>query len=90
MPCRVIKHYPGVVGLACGPGAKPKPCAFCPRTSSLLCDGPTPGGKTCDKPICDRCAWRPERDVDFCPACAPMAKAARDEARLDIGPMERP
>lgn len=88
MPCDTVKFPGGGGAIVCSRGRRSRPCAFCPRTSSRLCDGPKPNGKTCDKPICDRCTWQPDPDVDFCPECAPMAKAARAEARLDIDPRE--
>jgi hypothetical protein len=65
-------------------------CAFCNMRADLLCDGKMPDGKTCDKPVCRRCArmdmhlckWSKERGRhsdtrDLCPDCV---KAGRQVA----------
>lgn len=48
-----------------------KLCAFCRDPSAVYeCDGPKPGGKTCDANICAGCAVSIRAlDVDYCPAC---------------------
>lgn len=50
MPCETVKLPGGGGAIVCSRGRRgaSKPCAFCPRTSSRLCDGPRPGGKTCE------------------------------------------
>lgn len=60
------------VGIVRSRGKRPKvgPCS-CGRPGAVLCDGPVGGGKTCDKPICPRCAVSIRAtNVDFCPSCA--------------------
>ena len=43
-------------------------CGFCrERWADLLCDFPTPKGKTCDRPICNKCATSGGENVDYCP-----------------------
>lgn len=61
---------PKVYGFVCGAGRPPKPCVGCGRRGEVLCDGPAPGGKTCDAWICRSCAKRPKANVDYCPRCA--------------------
>jgi hypothetical protein len=41
----------------------------CARQAEVLCDGPKPEGKTCDKKCCRSCAKRVGPNKDFCPAC---------------------
>jgi len=92
MPCTPIKHYPGVRGVVCGPRPRSKPCAFCPRAASRLCDGVTRKAavptdptfedvalqdSTCDKRLCDRCSRSPEDGKDYCPGCAPAESIRR-------------
>jgi len=76
-PCRVITDSSGhAVGWVCSRGRQAsKPCVGCGRPSDLLCDYPLHGeknGKTCDKPICRRCAKHVGHNRDFCPAHARM------------------
>ncbi len=55
-----------------------KPCA-CGAPSTRLCDFPLKGkktGKTCDAPICDRCAAAFGDEIDYCPPHAKLAAAA--------------
>ncbi len=80
-------------GTICGPrGRKPKPCAYCGKPSSKLCDfvigyGPgespsTPGmaaAKTCDKPICGACSVHTEPDTDICRRHLPENKPECDD-----------
>ena len=56
-----------VAGFACTRGRRA--CRFCyTQTSTKLCDFVTgPKGKTCDAPICDKCATSIGPDLDYCP-----------------------
>jgi hypothetical protein len=73
MPCKLIKLADGtVVHLNMG-RSKPKRCKFCNTgNADLLCDYPVNVGdvghkKTCDEPMCKRCATRIAHEVDYCP-----------------------
>lgn len=56
-------------------GPPRKPCSFCAKPSTLLCDYPLESelnrngikGSTCDKPLCESCALRPRPGKDYCP-----------------------
>ena len=48
-----------------GPRPRTKPCK-CGRPSSLLCDYPLGGRKTCDAPLCGDCAVRQGPNIDYC------------------------
>jgi hypothetical protein len=67
-------------------------CAFCGSPSTLLCGGKLEDGKSCDKPLCRRCAHR-EAHVclatqygrrgdtrDLCPDCV---RAGRHWLKLE-------
>lgn len=80
MPCDPIsiKNKDGqTIGgaIVCSRGARPKKCAFCRAKSVALCDAPVANGKTCDAPMCRRCATNVEFNVDLCP---PHATAKAD------------
>ena len=45
-----------------------KVCSVCRGPGDKLCDFPLGGGKTCDKPLCSRCAVHTEPDTDVCPS----------------------
>lgn len=62
MTCVFYTGAAGVTVIACGPRAKPAPCASCSKLSQLLCDG-------CDKPLCAPCSVSPREGLDFCPVC---------------------
>ena len=70
MPCRTIKVGDGFA-VVCVRGQRAKPCAVCKSPSTQLCDFPLTGpkaGKTCDAPLCRRCAVKVGPDRDYCPA----------------------
>lgn len=78
MECRRVP-VPGGVAIVCGRFPKAKPCSACGAPSTRLCDFPLKGpraGKTCDKPLCDRCAAAFGDEVDYCPPHARLAAAA--------------
>ena len=75
MPCRTVSLPEGGYAIICGRGSRPKPCSICGRPHRKLCDFPLTGekdGKTCDRPLCERCAVHPDpaKDLDYCPAHA--------------------
>ncbi len=59
----------GSVAIICHTGPRTKPCSVCGKPGSTkLCDGPGGApGKTCDKPLCIKCASPGGRNVDYCP-----------------------
>ena len=72
-PCQVI-DVPGGQAIVCSRG-ETKRCS-CGNRMTKLCDWPLTGGKagkTCDRPMCDKCATRVGPNRDFCPAHARMA-----------------
>jgi len=88
MPCDPIKVTmpDGSVakGFICsrGPRPKAKRCR-CDRSSTLLCDQPLTGpktGKTCDRPLCERCATEVGPDRHLCPAHARAHDKAKEAA----------
>ena len=66
MHCEVIALKDGTAAFVCGGRHTHKRCA-CGQPATKLCDFPTARGKTCDRPLCDRCAVGIDRDVDYCP-----------------------
>jgi len=65
MPCRTFQGH-GFSGVICGGRARPKKCVHCGRDADALCDWPTGGGKTCDKPCCSKCRMHVGPNVDYC------------------------
>jgi hypothetical protein len=63
-----IRLEDGTTAIVCGSGPRPraKPCK-CGARSTKLCDYPIGGRKTCDAPLCDRCAVSMGRNRDWCP-----------------------
>jgi len=87
MPCRPVP-LPGGFAVVCGPGNRSKPCTYCGRNSSRLCDFPVlrKGIKTtCDAPLCDRCTQRIAGDGDLCRAHAPLWDAALGKPTVGPG-----
>lgn len=67
MPC--YRHYDEVTGEAIGTlcGRLGPPCFHCGAVSDALCDFPLgEEGKTCDRPLCLRCAPVVGADKNFC------------------------
>jgi ribosomal protein S14 len=76
MPWNPIQLPAGTAAIVCTRGRNSKPCAYCGRPHTRLCDffpltGPK-AGKTCDEPMCTSCATRPDatQDLDYCRAHA--------------------
>ena len=67
MPCNHVTLPGGGYAIICSRGRRPRPCACCNLPSTKLCDFPTGNGKTCDLPLCDKCAVKGGPNVDFCP-----------------------
>lgn len=80
MPCDTKRFPDGSFAIICRGRSKPKRCVECGRAAELLCDGPRSNSKTCDKPVCTSCAWRPEPEHDYCRACALIEQHRRKEA----------
>ena len=85
MPCRHIDLGNGSFAIVCSRGQNAKPCKYCGAPHTKLCDFPLTGpkaGKTCDIPMCGKCATHVSLDTDYCrPHAAIMAQktgAARD------------
>lgn len=71
MPCIPVVGPKGARGWVCVRGPQPRPkCHLCGRPGGLLCDYPAGPGKTCDRPLCRRCALHLDRDTDWCPSHA--------------------
>jgi hypothetical protein len=70
MACKHISTG-GLTMIVCGRGQRTKPCHYCGRPSSYLCDHPViRNGKrqTCDVPMCQACACEVAKDTDLCRA----------------------
>lgn len=72
MPCDVTRLGPDSYMIACTRGPRKIEKCACGRAPRFLCDGPAPPGsgrKTCDTPVCGRCAtWaRTKSDTHYCP-----------------------
>lgn len=75
----------GVHMIVCHSGKDPRTkCVVCGvKGADRLCDYPVAGDKTCDRPLCRRCAMRPApvfgkpetADIDYCPEHMVMYKA---------------
>lgn len=69
MPCDHVDLPGGGYAIVCRGRQPQKRCVHCGRPSSKLCDFPLRGaktGKTCDRPICKRCAQHVPPDTDYC------------------------
>jgi hypothetical protein len=65
MACEIHKFEDGGFLVLCGRRfAKPRRCAFCSETSSVLCDG-----ERCTRALCDAHRWSAAAELDFCPPC---------------------
>lgn len=94
MACERLELPGGGVAIVCTRGKRTRSCSVCGRRGAeLLCDGRSPGRKrTCDAPLCRRCARSAGAGVDHCPACAALVIArvpptlAEDDGDLDPVP----
>jgi hypothetical protein len=72
MPCTPFRSADGkTFGFICSRGQKQKRCLFCGAPSTKLCDHKMPSGKTCDAPVCEKCATHAHPDTDYCPSHKP-------------------
>jgi len=82
MPCIPFRSADGTIsGFACTRG--PRKRCKCGRPATRLCDWQLSGpkaGKTCDAPLCDRCAARVGPGRDYCQAHARMADGKERES----------
>lgn len=71
------------IGFICGRGPRSKPCLYCGRPSSRLCDFALTGkwaGRTCDKAMCQGCTWSPEPEKDYCRAHRALIEKEKADA----------
>ena len=85
MPCIPFRSADGTVsGFVCTRWRREPPCSVCKMPSSILCDYELTGtkaGKTCDRPLCKRCAVHVGPNRDLCPAHARAEQAAQGRRR---------
>lgn len=85
MPCQWIKLPGGGVAHVSTSPQRKKFCA-CGAPCTKLCDfdvsppGQVTHRKTCDKPLCDKCAIHAGPDTDYCRPHAELPKQQRGEA----------
>jgi hypothetical protein len=71
--CKTVKLPGGGVAIVRMGGRRPPVCAFCGGESTKLCDYRLEFNdqvrlqRTCDAPMCDRCATRVGVNRDYCP-----------------------
>ncbi len=73
MGCEVFKDEQGNTTMIIRRSGQRKQYCSCGRVANKRCDFPLHGsktGKTCDRPICDRCATTVGEDRHFCPGHA--------------------
>lgn len=77
MPCNVYRSPDGQIQvITCTRGSSAKHCK-CGRKATIACDHKLTGsklGKTCDAPLCDRCATSAGPNIDLCPVHARLAQ----------------
>jgi len=84
MPCHHIST-PWGPAIIRTHGRSMKACHHCSRQSSLLCDYPTRGGGTCSAAICEACAFRTGKDLDYCHEHAPFVFLTPRGGRIIVG-----
>ncbi len=84
MPCRHI-NTPWGPAIIRTHGRGMKVCHHCSSPSSLLCDYPTRGGGTCSAAICEACALRTGKDLDYCRKHAPFVFLTPSGGRIIVG-----
>ena len=77
MSCTFVRTETGVM-IICSRGREtPTTCAHCSHTATKLCDGHAPlkfgvkEARTCDRPLCDKCAIHVHPNLDYCREHAP-------------------
>lgn len=77
-----VKLPDGAEALVCSRGRRrkaPRPCSYCERPSTRLCDYPMSRTRTCDRALCDLHTAEVAKGTDMCAFHAPLWKTA--EAR---------
>lgn len=77
-PCEFFQGGSGnVTVIVCSARGRQKTCEVywndgrrCGKPAGGQCDGPKPGGKTCDRHICKEHALHVGKNRDLCPNCA--------------------
>jgi hypothetical protein len=94
--CERIALPGGGVAIVCGGHRRRRPRCACGAPATLECDGQGPPAlerrgavvakrrRSCDQPLCSRCAIHVPPDQDYCrrPACRAAAAAAGAQLRL--------
>ena len=75
--CEVVRFPDGSTPIVCGGHARRRrPCVHCGGRGEKLCDHTNSDGRTCDAPLCARCALSvPGRNRDYCRNHAPYHRA---------------
>ena len=79
MPFEYLKDDDGnVIAIVCSRGHRRRQCstANCDNAATKLCDHKLKNGKTCDRPMCARCAKNVGPDRDLCPPHARLEERA--------------
>lgn len=72
--------------IICRRRPRPAPCYVCGCDSEKLCDGPKPGGGTCDRPMCwTHVVKHIPPDSDLCAECARVQQLEIQEVRRGDG-----
>jgi hypothetical protein len=66
MPCESVRLPGGGYAMLCKRGGKGKPCSWCARPHTLLCDYPVSPGRTCSARLCEHHATK-RGGGDLCP-----------------------
>jgi hypothetical protein len=84
MQCSLF-HTSSGPAFICARGKRTKPCRHCSDPSSLLCDYPVRGGKTCSAPICGACAAHRGENLDYCREHGPFVFLTPYGRRIIVG-----
>lgn len=87
MPCNRVDLGGGYSAIVCSGRPRAKPCAYCRKPSTRLCDAPqeAPRTGTCDRPMCDGCTFREEPERDLCRQHRPASVTERPAMRMPFG-----
>lgn len=86
MGCNFVPLENGGFAILCSGRARQKPCGFCGRPSTKLCDAPAiRKGRdvTCDVPLCNACATPVDAETDYCPLHRRLDEEAAEEEAED-------
>ena len=93
MPCIKVDLPGGGFALARVSSDRVKSCKYCGRISSKLCDFKLTGskaGKTCDAPMCEKCAHYVEPDKDYCKPHWAIIETRRRQAAMEFDAVNPP